>query len=205
MTDTIPLPAEDPFRLVATPFSPVPMEAWRAAAMATGSAGALSAFHQMYQAVRNDAATLEAEAHAHEPGVQEQVHKLCDQVAGWHERIPPMIEELESLRQFKADAEAKAARQARFDTEPIEEPPGTQDASVGHEPTGDLHALPAKDEEEPLPVPDEEEPELTENDQTELLEPTEDLETVLGDARRRAPSRHRATPAFRSPVAVEDR
>jgi hypothetical protein len=146
---TIP-PAENPFDLIQCPLGL--MERWRANAMAMGTTGALSALHEVYQMVRNDAADVEARANEIEAR-KGLVQHLCDQIAGMQERINRLEDALEARR--RADAE-RAARD-EFEQEPLSLPPGDPpDPSMitadQHHPSGELHAVAPKGEGE-LPEP----------------------------------------------------
>ena len=141
-----------PYELVDTPFAEGKMEAWRAQSLATGAAGALAAFHRLYEMVRNDAADAATRADEAEARKALVAH-LCDQVAAMQERINRLADALEERQ--RSD-EAAARHQRRFDEEPITLPPDlseyqtrTPPSEIGddtHQPGGELHAIAAKEE-----------------------------------------------------------
>jgi hypothetical protein len=130
----------DPRTLVDSPFGRI--EKWRADAMAIGG---MSAYEEYMKAVRNDVATelskhdarervldaREAAIAAREAALQSKLEDL----GSFMDRVGAMADELERKREF--------------DAEPIVHPPGTTpDDAPTHEPSGDLHAVEAKSEDD---------------------------------------------------------
>jgi hypothetical protein len=150
-----------PYELVDSPFSKDKMEAWRAQSIATGASGALAAFHQLYEMVRNDAA--EAATRADEAKARETlVAHLCDQVSLMQDRINRLADQLEAKQ--RAD-DAKAREQRRLDEEEITLPPDIaakaaqeHPAKIGddtHHPGGELHSVDPKEEDPEYDEPPE--------------------------------------------------
>jgi hypothetical protein len=148
---------ENPFDVVECPLGV--MERWRANAMAMGTTGAMSALHEMYQVVRNDAAEVAARADAVRAR-RGLIQHLCDQISGMQERITRLEDALEA--RHKADAEREEQKR-QFEEEPLSEPPGTVGPSV------------AADDRR-----DDEPPGISQHP-GELPEPSLELEDELGD------------------------
>jgi hypothetical protein len=149
MPDTRP----DPFELINTPFSEVPLERWRAEAMAGGAMGALQ---NVYDIVRADAASQAARADEAEARAA-LIEHLCTQVEEFERRFEDHLARLaEAEDRRRSDEAAKV----KFDEEPLELPPGDPPgADETHAPGGELHELPPKDQD-PEPVSELPEPPL---------------------------------------------
>jgi hypothetical protein len=134
-----------PFDIIDSPWGHI--ERWRASTLATGTMGAL---HNVYDIIRTDAAAADARSDAEEARVAllKDVHKKLDALTT---RVDAIVSGLEAAQ---AKARDDAARQAKFDEEPIELPPdiGGDDT---HIPTGELHELPPTElQEDPPAQPD---------------------------------------------------
>ena len=136
----------------------------------------MSALAQVHAIVRNDAdeaVKRVAETEARKALVQ----NLCDRVATQHNRGIALADELEDLRQQNAELRADNAglkeRIAELE-EPISEPPSSSPAVADetHQPGGELHALTAVQDPEPL--------DLDKPDASELPAPPLDIETDAG-------------------------
>src|SRR6516165_11749113 len=144
----------NPFELIDSPFAEGKMERWRANAMATGTMGYLA---QVYEMVRNDAAALEEKTAALD-AKKSAVLSTVNRLLRFMSRVDALTSRVEAL---EAKRKADEAVQRKLDEEPIELPPdfdGSQDlpaAPIGedetHQPGGELHSLPPKDEELPEP------------------------------------------------------
>jgi len=139
----------NPFELVDSPWGHI--EAWRASTLATGTMGALA---QVYDTVRNDAATT-AERVAALDATRAQLQTLCDMIDNLHKRMDQHAARLET---FEAKRRADEQQQREFEEEPLALPPEPDDPVTGdetHQPSGDLHSIAAKSEElegeEPAP------------------------------------------------------
>lgn len=137
----------DPYEMLNTPWGHIP--AWKAATIATGSMG-------VYETVRNDA--VAAQAKLDDLAVREQAvtarertadardRAFKDAVAKFMDRAAPIVDRMEQAR----------ADQQREPEEPLANSPGApgdpnkppQPADDIHAPTGDLHAVPAKEDPE---------------------------------------------------------
>ena len=93
--------------------------------------------------MKNDFAAVAARADEAEARNQ-LVQHLCAMVDDFQRRFDAHVARLAAAEE-KRRADEVAARE--FEEEPIEEPPGTDDT---HVPGGELHDLPAKEEEELL-------------------------------------------------------
>jgi hypothetical protein len=161
-----------PYELVDTPFSKDKMEAWRAQSIATGVGGALASLHQLYQLVRNDAADAAARADEAEARKALVAH-LCDQVSMMQERINRLADALETRQRADAEeARQEAERRRQLEEDPLEDPPDIAEfqalnppAEIGdaeeHQPGGELHALPPKEDPD-LEVEDDDQGDLPE-------------------------------------------
>jgi hypothetical protein len=142
----------NPFEKIDTPLGT--MERWRAEAMLIGTTSGIQSF---YQTFRNDAAELEkktVELDAKKSAVLSTVNKLLKFMSRVDE-LTTRVEELEAKR--KADE----AEQRELEEEPLELPPDfdrPQDlppSKIGddetHHPSGELHSIVAKEEEEEEP------------------------------------------------------
>src|SRR6516165_11847903 len=142
----------NPFETVDTPLGT--MERWRAECMLIGTTGGMQS---VLQTVRDDAAELEkktAALDAKKSAVLSTVNRLLKFMS----RVDALTSRVEAL---EAKRKADEAVQRKLDEEPIELPPdfdGSQDlpaAPIGedetHQPGGELHSLPPKDEELPEP------------------------------------------------------
>src|SRR5262249_3279571 len=154
----------NPFELVDTPWGHI--EAWRASTLATGTMGALA---QVYDTVRNDAATT-AERVAALDATKEKMQTLCEMIDNLHRRMDQHAARMEAFEvKRRADEEEQEAAAREFE-EPIELPPDTgdldepdipdvptalEDADTHqHQPGGELHEIAAKDEEPASTLPE---------------------------------------------------
>jgi hypothetical protein len=143
-----------PFDIIDSPWGHI--ERWRASTIATGTMGALT---QVATIVKNDAAELEkktAALDAKKSAVLSTVNKLLKFMSRVDE-LTTRVEELEAKR--RADEE----QQREFEEEPLELPPDLDrlqdlppskigdDTSSTHQPSGELHSIAAKTEEEEEP------------------------------------------------------
>jgi hypothetical protein len=141
-----------PFDIIDSPWGHI--ERWRASTLATGTMGALT---QVAAIVKNDAAELEektAALDAKKSAVLSTVNKLLKFMSRV-DQLTTRVEELEAKR--KADQEERE----QFEEEPLELPPDfdrSQDlppSKIGddetHTPSGELHSIAAKTEEEEEP------------------------------------------------------
>src|SRR5262245_54460568 len=94
----------NPFELVDTPWGVI--EAWRASTLATGTMGALS---NVYDAVRNDAATT-AQRVAALDATREKMQQLCGMIDNLHRRMDAHAARLEAF-EAKRRADEQAARE----------------------------------------------------------------------------------------------
>jgi hypothetical protein len=140
MPDTRP----DPFELINTPFSEVPLERWRAEAMAGGAMGALQ---NVYDMVRADSAAQTARADATEAR-NALIQHLCEKVDEFQRRFDD-LEARFAEAEDKRRADETAARE--FEEEPLALPPGDppdpsllEDAASA--PSGELHIVAPKEE-----------------------------------------------------------
>jgi hypothetical protein len=143
---------EDPWKIIDSPWGELP--AFRVQGLANGAAGALEALHNVYQAVRNDAAEATARADAiiakRDTEIRGQIVKL---ITG----LDTLTARVDSIEAENRAAKADAARKAAFDAEVLTLPPGDppdpsliEDAS--HHPGGELHDIAPKEEDkEPDP------------------------------------------------------
>jgi hypothetical protein len=170
----------NPFEIIDTPWGKI--EAWRASTMATGTMGALA---QVAAIVRNDAAELQqktVELDAKKHAVLNTVNRLLKFMS----RVDALTARMDALEaKHRADEE----QQLQFEEEPLTLPPdlaeyqtsappakieddtSRQGSDETHQPSGELHAVAAKEEplsegddnigdlpkeltEEPEPVPE---------------------------------------------------
>src|SRR5262249_37190645 len=111
----------NPFEIIDTPWGHI--EAWRASTLATGTMGALA---QVYDVVRNDAATT-AERVAALDATTEKLKQLCDMIDHLHRRMDAHAARMEAFEaKRRADEEEQQAAAREFE-EPIELPPDTDD------------------------------------------------------------------------------
>ena len=176
----------NPFELVDTPWGHI--EAWRAPTLATGTMGALA---QVYDAVRNDAATT-AERVAALDATREKMQQLCDMIDNLHRRMDAHAARMEAFElKHRADEQA----QLKFEQEPLALPPEPDDPDVvedeTHQPGGELHSVAAK-EGEPASEDAEDQTEF------ELPEPGMTEPQLATDARRQKPKGS----VYPQPVAV---
>ena len=146
----------DPFELVDTPWGHI--EAWRASTLATGTMGAL---HNVYDVVRADAAATAARAEEIQ-NRDENIKQLAQRLLEGMDTLATRVDALEAAHRLDVE---QAARQARFDEEPLTLPPQVVETDVPkdddqHTPGGELYDLPAT-----------EDPELEVEDQVEFEEP----------------------------------
>ena len=127
---------ENPFDLIDTPWGHI--ERWRASTLATGTMGALS---NVYDIVRTDAAASAARAEAHDQLIQH----ICDKIAEFEERFDAFTTRLAKAEAKRLAADAATHQQQE---EELELPPDFLEDDT-HVPSGDLHAVPAKEEPEP--------------------------------------------------------
>jgi hypothetical protein len=148
---------QDPWAIIDTPWGPI--EQWRASTLATGTMGALA---QVAAIVRNDAAELEQKAvelDAKRSAVLNTVNRLLKFMSRV-DALTARVEQLEAKR--RADEE----QQLEFEEEPLTLPPDfdrPQDLPPSkiedetHHPSGELHSIDPKEEEQPssseLPEP----------------------------------------------------
>jgi hypothetical protein len=173
-----------PFDIIDSPWGHI--ERWRASTIATGTMGALT---QVAAIVRADAAELEektAALDAKKSAVLNTVNKLLKFMSRVDE-LTTRVEELEAKR--KADQE----KREQFEEEPLTLPPDISeyqasappsaiedgDTPSTHQPSGELHAIAAKEPEPDLPTT------LTEDDEigdlpNELEEPPEPVPEPQG-------------------------
>ena len=141
-----------PFDIIDSPWGHI--ERWKASTLATGTMGALA---QVYKMVRNDAAELEKKAAALD-AKKSAVLSTVNRLLRFMSRVDALTSRVEKL---EAQRKADEAVQRKLDEEPIELPPDLdrpQDlppSKIGsdetHQPGGELHDLPPKDEELPEP------------------------------------------------------
>src|SRR5262249_42444710 len=143
----------NPFELIDSPFAEGKMERWRANAMATGTMGYLA---QVSEIVRNDAAELEQKAAALD-AKKSAVLSTVNRLLRFMSRVDALTSRVEAL---EAKHKADEAAHRKLDEEEIELPPDfdrPQDlppSEIGdetHQPGGELHSVPPKDEELPEP------------------------------------------------------
>jgi hypothetical protein len=104
----------------------------------------MGALQSVYDIVRTDSAA--AAARADEAQVREQlIQHVCDKIAEFEERFDALTARLAEAED-KRRAAADAAREQE-EEEPLELPPDFLDT---HAPSGELHSLPAKEEEPAL-------------------------------------------------------
>jgi hypothetical protein len=139
----------NPFELVDSPWGKI--EAWRASTLATGTMGALQS---VYDLVRSDSA--EATARADEAAAQHTlIQHVLDQITEFEKRFDAHVARIAEAEKRARD---DAARQARFDEEPVELPPdisakqtSAPPKNIGdttHHPSGELHSIDPKEEEQ---------------------------------------------------------
>src|SRR5215471_14812780 len=144
-----------PFDIIDSPWGHI--ERWKASTLATGTMGALA---QVAAIVRNDAAELEkktAALDAKKSAVLSTVNRLLKFMS----RVDALTSRVEAL---EAKHKADEARQHRFDEEPLTLPsdiheyqtrtPPSEIGDETHQPGGELHSLPPKDEEELSELPE---------------------------------------------------
>jgi hypothetical protein len=146
----------NPFELIDSPFAEGKMERWRANALATGTMGYLA---QVYKIVRNDAAELEKEAAALD-AKKSAVLGTVNRLLRFMSKVDALTSRVEA---FEAKRKADEAAQREFDEEPLELPPDfdrPQDlppSEIGdetHTPSGELHSITPKEEEQPSELPE---------------------------------------------------
>jgi len=136
----------NPFEKVDTPLGT--MERWRAEAMLIGTtSGAL----HVLQSIRNDAASEIARADADQARTA-LIQHLCAKVDAFQSKLDNLVAQVAAER---AARRADAARQKKLDEEEItlppdlgETPPSRATADEGHQPSGDLHEIAAKEDGE---------------------------------------------------------
>lgn len=116
---------EDPWAIIDSPWGEHP--AWRVQSLAIGAAGALEALHNVYQTVRSDAAEAAARADADTARVA-LLQDVLEKLDALSARCDALASENAAL---KARARDDAARQPKFDQEPVALPP---DLLRSHEP-----------------------------------------------------------------------
>jgi len=137
------------FELVDSPWGVMP--AWKVQGMAMGAAGALEALHNVYQVVRSDAATQEARANA-DKAQHALLRRLFTTVGKFLDATDHMVSRVEAAEeQHRADEE----QQREFEEAPLSLPPDLdrpQDLPPSkiedetHQPSGELHAIAAKED-----------------------------------------------------------
>jgi hypothetical protein len=130
---------QNPFDLIDTPWGHI--ERWRASTLSTGTMGALQS---VYDIVRTDSAAQEAEAEARDA----LVRNLCSKVNDFEHRFADLEARLSAADAKRRADEIAAREQEEEELEPIELPPEFLEDDT-HVPSGELHAVQAK-EEEPL-------------------------------------------------------
>jgi hypothetical protein len=135
-----------PFDIVDSPLGHI--ERWRASTLATGTMGALA---QVATIVKNDAAALEQKTAALD-AKKSAVLSTVNRLLRFMSRVDALTTRVQAL---EAKHKADEAQRQKFDEEPLELPPDfdrPQDlppAKVGdetHQPGGELHSVPPKDE-----------------------------------------------------------
>jgi len=147
----------NPFELIDSPFAEGKMERWRVNAMATGTMGYLQ---NVYERVRNDAAELEQKTAALD-AKKSAVLNTVNRLLRFMSRVDALTSRVEAL---EAQRKANEAAQREFEEEPLTLPPDiheyqtrTPPSEIGdetHQPGGELHSLPPKDEEELSELPE---------------------------------------------------
>jgi len=143
----------DPFELIDSPFAEGKIERWRAEAMAGGAMGALQ---NVYDIVRADASEAAARADA-EQAREGLIAHVCDQITELSRRFDALEARLAAAEDARR---ADVAAREEFEEEPLAlalppdlseyqartPPAGIVDVDETHQPSGDLHAIAAKDE-----------------------------------------------------------
>jgi hypothetical protein len=139
-----------PFDIIDSPWGHI--ERWRASTLSTGTMGTLQ---DVYDAVRADSAA--AKARADEAEARDAlVRNLCSKVADFEHRFADLEDRLAAAEDARR-ADEQAARE--FEEEPLTEPPDIHEfqtrnppSEIGdeetHHPSGDLHTVDPKEEDD---------------------------------------------------------